>query len=60
MKLAVAALLAGSATAYQAPTMTFSLGKFKSKQAAPAPAAKVSGRHWECPRITQRGHDMLS
>uniref|UniRef100_A0A7S4JEE7 Plastid light harvesting protein n=1 Tax=Odontella aurita TaxID=265563 RepID=A0A7S4JEE7_9STRA len=40
MKLAVAALLAGSATAYQAPTMTFSLGKFKSKQAAPAPAAK--------------------
>jgi hypothetical protein len=37
MKLAVAALLAGSAAAYQAPTMTFSLGK--KKAAAPKPAA---------------------
>lgn len=39
MKLAVAALFAGSAAAYQAPTMTFSLGK---KKAAAAPVAKVS------------------
>jgi len=40
MKLAVAALLAGSAAAYTAPTMTFSLGK--KKKAAAAPAPKVS------------------
>mmetsp|Transcript_4137 Transcript_4137/g.9394 ORF Transcript_4137/g.9394 Transcript_4137/m.9394 type:complete len:269 (-) Transcript_4137:332-1138(-) len=37
MKLAVAALFVGSAAAYQAPTMTFSLGK---KKAAAAPAKK--------------------
>ena len=39
MKLAAAALLVGSAAAYTAPTMTFSLGK---KKAASAPAPKVS------------------
>merc|ERR1719253_1353262 len=40
MKLAAAALLVGSAAAYTAPTMTFSLGK---KKAAPAPKSS-SGR----------------
>jgi hypothetical protein len=39
MKLAAAALLVGSAAAYTAPTMTFSLGK---KKAASAPAPKSS------------------
>jgi hypothetical protein len=39
MKLAAFSLLAGSAAAYTAPTMTFSLGK---KKAAPAAVPKVS------------------
>ena len=40
MKCAAFALLAGSAAAYTAPTMTFSLGK--KKAAAPAAVPKVS------------------
>ena len=40
MKCAAFALLAGSAAAYTAPTMTFSLGK--KKAAAPAAIPKVS------------------
>jgi len=45
MKLAVAALLATSAAAFQAPTMTFSLGrksktgKKPTKKNAPAPVS---------------------
>ena len=39
MKLALSLALAGSAAAYTAPTMTFSLGK---KKAAPAAVPKVS------------------
>jgi len=39
MKLAAFSLLAGSAAAYTAPTMTFSLGK---KKAAPVAVPKVS------------------
>jgi len=40
MKLAVSALLVASASAFQAPTMTFSLGNFGKKKAAPKAAAK--------------------
>lgn len=35
MKLALSLALAGSAAAYTAPTMTFSLGKKKAAPAAP-------------------------
>ena len=45
MKLAVSALLIGSAAAFSSPSMTFSVGKKGAKKAAPkvAPkAAKVS------------------
>lgn len=40
MKLAVSALLAGTAAAYTTPTMTFSLGR---KKAAPKPEPKATG-----------------
>lgn len=44
MKLALSLLTLGSASAFQAPTMTFSIGKFgKKKAAAPAPAKVVGG-----------------
>ena len=45
MKLAVASVLslASSAAAFQAPTMTFSLGK---KKAAAKPAPAVSSARW--------------
>jgi len=42
MKLAISALLLGAATAYQAPTMTFSLGKFGKGKKAAAPKAPAS------------------
>jgi len=42
MKLAISALLLGAATAYQAPTMTFSLGKFGKGKKAAAPKAPKS------------------